>query len=194
MSALTAQDLWDALYAWAHGVLPGVEITQSHEDAPSPSGNYVCIDYAGTWRMAGTSASRMLSDDTSRPSPRVYMYRGSVQVRDVEGDGENLMLLLESLENPDVQAAFSAAGISVLRSSGPVLMPALQESAWRRESLLTLEMSWARAYAGSELTIESVTVQKVDGSGTVEEEIEIDTGWEPEPAPTPDQETEAQET
>lgn len=194
MSALTAQDLWDALYAWAHGVLPGVEITQSHEDAPSPSGNYVCIDYAGTWRMAGTSASRMLSDDTSRPSPRVYMYRGSVQVRDVEGDGENLMLLLESLENPDVQAAFSAAGISVLRSSGPVLMPALQESTWRRESLLTLEMSWARAYAGSELTIESVTVQKVDGSGTVEEEIEIDTGWEPEPAPTPDQETEAQET
>lgn len=194
MSALTAQDLWDALYAWAYGVLPGVEITQSHEDAPSPSGNYVCIDYAGTWRMAGTSASRMLSGDTSRPSPRVYMYRGSVQVRDVEGDGENLMLLLESLENPDVQAAFSAAGISVLRSSGPVLMPALQESTWRRESLLTLEMSWARAYAGSELTIESVTVQKVDGSGTVEEEIEIDTGWEPEPAPTPDQETEAQET
>ena len=194
MSALTAQDLWDALYVWAHGVLPDVEITQSHEDAPSPSGNYVCIDYAGTWRMAGTSASRMLSGDTSLPSPRVYMYRGSVQVRDVEGDGENLMLLLESLENPDVQAAFSAAGISVLRSSGPVLMPALQESTWRRESLLTLEMSWARAYAGSELTIESVTVQEVDGSGTVEEEIEIDTGWEPEPAPTPDQETEAQET
>lgn len=194
MSALTAQDLWDALYAWAHGVLPDVEVIQSHEDAPSPSGNYVCIDYAGTWRMAGTSASRMLSDDTSRPSPRVYMYRGSVQVRDVEGDGENLMLLLESLENPDVQAAFSAAGISVLRSSGPVLMPALQESTWRRESLLTLEMSWARAYAGSELTIESVAVQEVDGSGTVEEEIEIDTGWEPEPAPTPDQETEAQET
>lgn len=194
MSALTAQDLWDALYAWAHGVLPGVEVIQSHEDAPSPSGNYVCIDYAGTWRMAGTSASRMLSGDTSRPSPRVYMYRGSVQVRDVEGDGENLMLLLESLENPDVQTAFSAAGISVLRSSGPVLMPALQESTWRRESLLTLEMSWARAYAGSELTIESVTIQKVDGSGTVEEEIEIDTGWEPEPATTPDQETEAQET
>lgn len=194
MSALTAQDLWDALYAWAHGILPGVEITQSHEDAPSPSGNYVCIDYAGTWRMAGTSASRMLSGDTSQPSPRAYMYRGSVQVRDVEGDGENLMLLLESLENPDVQAAFSAAGISVLRSTGPVLMPALQESTWRRESLLTLEMSWARAYAGSELTIESVTIQKVDGSGTVEEEIEIDTGWEPEPAPTPDQETEAQET
>lgn len=194
MSALTAQELWDALYAWAHGVLPGVEVIQSHEDAPSPSGNYVCIDYAGTWRMAGTSASRMLSGDTSRPSPRVYMYRGSVQVRDVEGDGENLMLLLESLENPDVQAAFSAAGISVLRSTGPVLMPALQESTWRRESLLTLEMSWARAYAGSELTIESVTIQKVDGSGTVEEEIDIDTGWEPEPAPTPDQETEAQET
>lgn len=191
MSALTAQDLWDALYAWAHGVLPGVEVIQSHEDAPSPSGNYVCIDYAGTWRMAGTSASRMLSDDTSKPSPRVYMYRGSVQVRDVEGDGENLMLLLESLENFAVQAAFSAAGISVLRSTGPVLMPALQESTWRRESLLTLEMSWARAYAGSELTIESVTVQKVDGSGNVEEEIEIDTGWEPAPAPTPDQETEA---
>ena len=173
MSARTAQELWDALYAWVHGVLPGVEVTQSHEDAPSPEGNYVCIDYAGTWTMAGTSASRMLSGDTSLPSPRVYVYRGQVQLRDVEGDGENLSLLLESLEDFAVQAQFEAAGISVLRSEGPVLMPSLQQSEWRRESLLTLEMTWARGYEGTTLTIRSVDVQQENHMGTIDSNMDI---------------------
>lgn len=154
-------------------MLTGVEIIQSHENAPSPSGTYVCIDYAGTWRMAGTSASRMLSGDVSRPSPRVYTYRGTVQVREVDGDGENLMLLLESLENIDVQEALMEAGISVLRTQGPVMMPALQQSEWRRESLLTLEMSWARGYAGTLLTIRSVDVQQENHMGTIDSNMDI---------------------
>ena len=173
MSASSAHELWDALYAWVHGVLPGVEVTESHEDAPSPEGNYICIDYAGSWTMAGTSASRMLSGDTSLPSPRIYVYRGKVQLRDVEGDGENLSLLLESLEDLAVQAQFEAAGISVLRSEGPVLMPSLQQSEWRRESLLTLEMTWARGYEGTTLTIRSVDVQQENHMGTIDSNMDI---------------------
>lgn len=173
MSAKTAEELWSALYGWASGVLTGVEIIQSHEDAPSPSGTYVCIDYAGTWRMAGTSASRMLSGDVSKPSPRVYTYRGTVQVREVDGDGENLMLLLESLENIDVQEAFSEAGMSVLKSTGPVLVPSLQQSTWRRESLLTLEMAWSRGYSGDSLYIQSVTITQEQRVPLVNEVPEV---------------------
>lgn len=173
MSASSAHELWDALYAWVHGVLPDVEVTESHEDAPSPEGNYICIDYAGSWTMAGTSASRMLSGDTSLPSPRIYVYRGTVQLRDVEGDGENLSRLVESLEDHAVQQDFEAAGISVLRTQGPVMMPALQQSEWRRESLLTLEMSWARGYAGTLLTIRSVDVQQENHMGTIDSNMDI---------------------
>ena len=173
MSAKTAEELWSALYGWASGVLTGVEIIQSHENAPSPSGTYVCIDYAGTWRMAGTSASRMLSGDVSRPSPRVYTYRGTVQVREVDGDGENLMLLLESLENIDVQEAFMEAGMSVLKSTGPVLVPSLQQSTWRRESLLTLEMAWSRGYSGDSLYIQSVTITQEQRVPLVNEVPEV---------------------
>lgn len=173
MSAKTAEELWSALYGWASGVLTGVEIIQSHENAPSPSGTYVCIDYAGTWRMAGTSASRMLSGDVSKPSPRVYTYRGTVQVREVDGDGENLMLLLESLENIDVQEAFSEAGMSVLKSTGPVLVPSLQQSTWRRESLLTLEMAWSRGYSGDSLYIQSVTITQEQRVPLVNEVPEV---------------------
>lgn len=173
MSAKTAEELWSALYGWASGVLTGVEIIQSHENAPSPSGTYVCIDYAGTWRMAGTSASRMLSGDVSKPSPRVYTYRGTVQVREVDGDGENLMLLLESLENIDVQEVFSEAGMSVLKSTGPVLVPSLQQSTWRRESLLTLEMAWSRGYSGDSLYIQSVTITQEQRVPLVNEVPEV---------------------
>lgn len=192
MSTVTASALWDALHNWATSVLGGnVEVTPSHEDAPSPDGMYICIGYAGTWRLAGTTASRMLADDPQAVDPRVYVYRGTVQVREVEGDGDALMLLLESLETPEVEAAFSTAGISVLRSTGPTAMPALQGSLWRRESLLELEVSWARAYAGTALTIESVGIQQVDGSGQVLRDIEVNSGWTP-PTPPPQEEETAQ--
>lgn len=159
MSApLTNSTLWDSLYEWVTSVLPGVEVVISHEDAPSPAGNFVCIDYAGSWQLRGSTASRMVSDRPDLPSPRVYTYTGSVQIRDVDGDGENLMLLLESLENIDTLSQFESKGFSVLRSSGPMAVPALQQSQWRKESILTLELAWTRAYAGSEEVIESVEI------------------------------------
>lgn len=171
MSApLTNSTLWDALYAWVTSVLPGVEVVISHKNAPSPAGNFVCIDYAGSWQLRGSTASRMVSDRLDLPSPRVYTYTGSVQIRDVDGDGENLMLLLESLEDPSVLGTLADKGFSVLRSSGPQVMPALQQSEWRRESILTLELAWARAYAGTVLTIESVEITQVETAGTIDSE------------------------
>ena len=171
MSApLTNSTLWDSLYDWATSVLPGVEVVISHEDAPSPAGNFVCIDYAGSWQLRGSTASRMVSDRPDLPSPRVYTYTGSVQIRDVDGDGENLMLLLESLEDPSVLGTLADKGFSVLRSSGPQVMPALQQSEWRRESILTLELAWARVYAGTTLTIESVEITQVETASTIDSE------------------------
>lgn len=163
MSApLTNSTLWDALYDWAHTVLPNVEISQSHENAPSPAGNFVCIDYVGTWRLRGSTASRMVSERPDLPSPRVYTYTGSVQIRDVDGDGENLMLLLESLENDDILGKFGEKGFSILKATGPVAIPALQQSQWRRESILTLELAWSRAYEGSKNFIETVEITQVN--------------------------------
>lgn len=173
---MTNSELWDALYTWSHSVLPNVEIIQSHEDAPSPEGNFICIDYAVTWTLRGTSASKRILGNDELPAPRVFTYTGSIQIRDVDGDGENLMLLLESLEDPDTLNTFAEKGFSVLRSSGPMAMPAVQQSEWRRESILTLELAWARAYAGSTLTIESVEIVHVENFGTIDsnEELVVD--------------------
>ena len=177
MSApLSNTTLWDALYSWVKSVLPEVEVIESHENAPSPAGNFLCIDYAGNWTLRGSSASRMVSDREDLSSARVYTYTGSIQIRDVDGNGENLMLLLESLEDPSVLGTFAEKGFSVLRSSGPQAIPALQQSEWRRESILTLELAWARAYAGSILTIESVEIVHVENFGTIDsnEELVVD--------------------
>lgn len=157
----TNTSLWDKLYAWAHSVLPSVEVVEGYENAPSPKGNYIAIDYAGTWRFAGTTPSRKIEGREDLPSPKVFIYRGQVQIREIDGDGENLMLLAESLHDYGVLADFEAAGISVLKADGPTMMPTLQQTKWRKESLLTLEMTWARAYAGTTLTIGSVEVNGV---------------------------------
>ena len=52
-------------------------------------------------------------------------------------------------------------------------MPSLQQAQWRKESLLTLTMSWARAYEGSTLTIESVEISQVKIFGTIDDEEDI---------------------
>ena len=172
MSAKSNTELWDVLYAWIHSVLPFVEVVEGYENAPSPRGNYIVVDYAGTWTLAGTAPARVVHGRNDLPAPKVYVYRGQVQVRDVDGDGENLMLLVESLDNSEVLAAFEEAGCSVLKTSGPQLMPSLQQTRWRKESLLTLEMSWARGYEGSLLTIESVEINQVEISNPEVEQNE----------------------
>lgn len=168
MSAKSNTELWDVLYAWIHSVLPSVEVVEGYEDAPSPNGNYIEVDYSGTWTLAGTAPAKVLHGRDDLPAPRVYVYRGQVQVRDVDGDGENLMLLVESLSDFGVLQNFEEAGCSVLRTSGPQLMPGLQQTKWRKESLLTLEMSWARGYEGTSLTIESVEITQAEKSAAVD--------------------------
>lgn len=168
MSAKSNTELWDVLYSWIHSVLHSVEVVEGYEDAPSPKGNYIAIDYAGTWRFAGTTPSRKIEGRRDLPSPKVFIYRGQVQIREIDGDGENLMMLAESLHDYGVLADFEASGISVLKSDGPIMMPALQQTKWRKESLLTLEMSWARGYEGKSITIESVEITQVEKSVSVD--------------------------
>ena len=168
MIAKSNTELWDVLYSWIHSVLPSVEVVDGYEDAPSPKGNYIEVDYAGTWTLAGTAPAKVVHGRDDLPAPRVYVYRGQVQVRDVDGDGENLMLLSESLSDFGVLQNFEDAGCSVLRTRGPQIMPSLQQTKWRKESLLTLEMSWARGYEGTSLTIESVEITQVEKSAAVD--------------------------
>lgn len=162
-NAKTAAELWNALYRWATAVLPKkVKVVKSHQDMASVKGTFICINYAGSWNLAGSNASRMIDNRPDLPSPRVFVYRGSVEVREVEGDGDYLMQLLESLDNPQYQYLLNDAGLSVLMAEGPQAMPALQQAQWRKESLLTLQMSWVRAYEGSKLYIHSVDITQND--------------------------------
>lgn len=173
-NAKTAAELWSALYRWATAVLPKkVKVVKSHQDMASVKGTFICINYAGTWKGAGSNASRMIDNRPDLPSPRVFVYRGSVEIREVEGDGELLMELVEALDNPQYQYLLNDAGLSVLKAEGPQEMPALQQAQWRKESLLTLEMSWVRAYEGSKLYIESVEITQEEITETVNDNNQV---------------------
>ena len=160
-NAKTAAELWNALYRWATAVLPKkVKVVKSHQDMASVKGTFICINYAGSWNLAGSNASKMIDNRPDLPSPRVFVYRGTVEIREVEGDGDYLMQLLESLDSPEYQYLLNDAGLSVLKAEGPQEMPSLQQAQWRKESLLTLTMSWvskAWKYRRSRLLVQSTT-------------------------------------
>ena len=156
---MDATQLYEFLYDWASGVLPGVEVRQSHQDYPTPKTTpFIVLSYAGDWVSRGAAPSRMIWDRPDLPSPKVYQWRGQLTIYEVEGNGELLHHLVESLDDVDIKNEFGDAGVSVLRSTGPQIQPALQDSNWRREAILILELSWARAIAGSLEVIEKVEI------------------------------------
>lgn len=161
---MDATQLYEFLYDWVTGVLPSVEVRQSHQDYPTPKQTpFLVLSYSGDWVNKGAAPSHMIWDRPDLPSPRVYQWRGQLTIYEVEGNGELLHQLVESLDLINVKNSFGEAGASVLRSTGPQMQPELQDSNWRREAILILELSWARATAGSLEVIESVEI-----SGTIQ--------------------------
>lgn len=166
---MDATQLYEFLYDWASGVLPGVVVRQSHQDYPTPKhGPFIVLSYAGDWVNRGAAPSRMIWDRPDLPSPKVYQWRGQLTIYEVDGNGELLHRLVESLDNIDIKNDFGDAGVSVLRSIGPQMQPDLQDSNWRREAILILELSWARALAGSLEVIEKVEITQVEKTAAVD--------------------------
>ncbi len=165
---MDAEALYNFIYDWVHGVLPSVEIDQTHQDAPSPKGHYIALSYAGDWSPVGAAPSRSLFDRPDLPSPRIYQWRGRLTIYEVEGNGEYLQQLVESLDEPGIKSSFGDNGVSVLKSTGPTMQPALQDSNWRRESILILDLAWARGHEGTKNYIESVEITYIKPNGDQE--------------------------
>lgn len=176
---MNATQLYEFLYDWATGVLPSVEVRQSHQDYPTPKRTpFLVLSYSGDWVNKGAAPSRMIWDRPDLPSPRVYQWRGQLIIYEVEGNGELLHQLVESLDSIDVKNSFGEAGLAVLRSIGPQMMPALQDSNWRQEAILILELSWARAITGNLEVIENVEITQVEKTAAVDSDNILISGGE----------------
>ena len=174
---MDATQLYEFLYDWAVGVLPGVDVRQSHQDYPTPKTTpFIVLSYAGDWVSRGAVPSRMIWDRPDLPSPKVYQWRGQLTIYEVEGNGELLHRLVESLDDVDIKNEFGDAGVSVLRSTGPQMQPALQDSNWRREAILILDLSWARASAGSLEVIEKVEITHTEKTAAVDSDNALISG------------------
>ena len=169
------KELYDFLFEWMTTVLgEDVIIIQSHQDAPAPKGNYLTLDCTGSWTPVGATPSHEIGDRFDLPSPRVFQYKGSVQIWETRGLGDNLILLAESLDDTEIKNLFSEHGVSVLRTDGPATSPYLNDSNWIREHLLTLTMLRARAKIGSLETIETIEVRGSVGGTISKDKFETD--------------------
>ena len=118
-NAKTAAELWNALYRWATAVLPKkVKVVKSHQDMASVKGTFICINYAGSWNLAGSNASKMIDNRPDLPSPRVFVYRGTVEIREVEGDGDFLMQAFGIARPPGISVSFERCGTFRIEGGG----------------------------------------------------------------------------
>jgi hypothetical protein len=161
---MNSTELYEFLFAWLSGLLPGVTIIATHDNGPAPEGNYVALNIDGNWKFQGTTPSHQTNDPTL-VSPRVHQYSVQVEVREIDGHGDHLRTLTESLDTQDSRDYFRDAGCAVTTFQGPDFIPALVSSAWRREYLLRLDLNVARGDSGTLNYIETVeTINNLGGT------------------------------
>lgn len=132
----------NALYGWAHAVLPSVPIIWYHQNAPRPTVPYIAL-HLETINSVGVDAQLFPGTD------------GKVEVvgnRDfillVQGIGNASMDFLEtlksSLEKPTVQFALRQAGIVFVDRMAVACISELVDSRWEERNILDLKFRFAQ--------------------------------------------------
>lgn len=171
---MNAKELFQFIRSWVVSIVPvNTFVIQSYQAGPAPTERkdaYLTIEPIGSWEKVGQD-SKMIYDRPDLSHPRVTTYRGTIQVREVNGLGDLLRDLVESFSSQQALDYFGPNGVSILSTQGPTAIPSLQGSRWLQEHVLTLTLLWARADdglapGGSSSFIESVEIERDSGPGS----------------------------
>lgn len=157
---MTAAALYAFLYSWANAVIPGTTVIQSHQDAPAPAGLYVVIDFSSRRNQQGRATHGPVKTAGTRTI--VQDYERMVELWEVNGDGDKLAALIDSVERLEIQALFTAAKVAFLRAGDIIPVPEIEGSdLWRRECMVEIILGTAAATADTPNWIETVEIENV---------------------------------
>lgn len=158
---MTSKQLRGYIKAWITDVLitghgySGLKIITANQNAPAPKGTYITMDYFGVRDRIGRASKGELLETESRLL--VSDWRIRFQLRESNGDGDLLRLLLDSLDREDMyHKHFVANSIAHLNSTDISPVPRLNLESWVRESMVEMQLGAAEGTRENAIAIETV--------------------------------------
>lgn len=169
---MTFDQLYEAIYDWVDAVVnegspaTPVPIIQSHQNVPAPTTGdvYLVIGYTPTTVMReGWADSEDVDVDEETLAVKTD-YQGVVEIREVNGSGQNLKMLVSSLLRQDFKDLLSAKGIHYRGEEPIVQLPRLQDNLWEKESILEIRFGFA-----DEVVYTPGVIETAEISGQIED-------------------------
>jgi hypothetical protein len=163
---VTSTELYDFIYSWVDQVAnteqsQSYPIIQSDQNAPEPSGLYLVIGAAPSSRSRIGWPSKG-DPDGSGDRKLINDYVLMLELWEVNGTGDNLRMLVDSIDRQDIQDLFKTVDLVYMGQENIQYVPRTQENEWRKECMLEIRLGVG------ELTIEdSSWIEDVHYLGTI---------------------------
>jgi hypothetical protein len=185
-----ADALYDFLYDWVNLIANvenkrNIKIIQSHENLPTPDNDgddettsedektYISVGYSGIVGRIGRAFKPTETDDNGKVSIK-NDFEKTVEIREVNGDGDLLELLIENIERQDILDLWHKNYVVFRRVESSQKLDRTQENEWVRESLIEIVVGFARGTIYKPGWIEDVKYTgTIPGQGRPDKELTI---------------------
>lgn len=178
---MTGLELRTYIKAWITQVLITEEgetdlpIISSHQNAPSPDEPYITIQYNGGRSKTGrASKPDVYFNDEDENDPLngtrllVSDWGIEIEIRETNGEGDRLRLLIDSLDREDIHNDYFVANKIVHYTNGNILpVPRLNQEDWIKESMVEMQLGSAEGTRETTSWIDTVQYEGTIG-GTQE--------------------------
>jgi hypothetical protein len=158
------EEIYQNLYDWADQVLNqerclDMTIIKSTQNVPKPKRNdcYIVINYASNLDRIGRPYRTEVDDYGKRNLINDYV--GILELREVNGDGEYLRVLIESLDRQEIQHLWSSNSLTHYNEGDILQLPRIQETNWKKEALVELTIGYSVATEDNTGLIETIEYQ-----------------------------------
>lgn len=141
----------------------GLLIVESNQDIPKAKKDdiYLSIDYTSSRSRIGRGY-KAKADKITGLSKVKNNWLNTIEIREVNGNGDLLEELVETSDRDDIISLFNEAGFALL-TSGPVqMLPSLPENTWKRESVVELTI-----HSGKEFEENTGFINNTETEGTI---------------------------
>ena len=147
---MAGASLYTFLYAWVNQVLNteaslGIEIIQSHQDAPEPEATtateprYIAIAFAPSRSRIGRPSAG--EPNVSGVRKLINDWELMVEIWEVNGDGSLLQKLVDSTDRGDIMDLWTTNKFALMETNEIQNLPRRQENKWRRECMMELRIN-----------------------------------------------------
>lgn len=138
--------LYNFIYDWCDRILNTelaltIPIIASNDNAPAPTGSYICVDVQPTSNKIGQYSAGDPANGTTRNLVNDNEFL--LELREVRGVGDKLQLLIQSIDRQDIQDLFYANGVSYMGEGQIQGIPSLKNKLWKAEAVCELRLNVA---------------------------------------------------